>query len=75
MRKSLIIIVSLILTALNINSYGDLSEHQIKQVKSSVKTSTEITLERSSKISLGSTFIKAIYGAELMYFAKVGRKV
>jgi hypothetical protein len=74
MKKSLIIIVSLILTALNINSYGDLSERQIKQAKSSAKTSTEITLEESSKMSIGSAFIKVIYVAELMCFAEIGRK-
>lgn len=74
MKKSLIIIVSLILTALNINSYGDLSERQIEQAKSSANTSTEITLEESSKMSLGSAFIKVIYVAELMCFAEIGRK-
>ncbi|WP_334057961.1 hypothetical protein [Polaribacter sp. P097] len=74
MRKSLIILVSLIVTALNINSYGDLSESQIEKAKSSIKAENEVTLDESVNMGLSLTFLKIIHIAELMCVSEMDRK-
>ena len=74
MRKSLIILVSLIVTALNINSYGDLSESQIEKAKSSIKAENEVTLDESVNMGISITILKVIHIAELMCFSEIGRK-
>lgn len=74
MRKMLIILISTVVTALNINAYGDLNAKQLKDAKLLAKSNKEITVEKSINWGLGTTFFKLFYFAELMFVSEIGRK-
>lgn len=74
MRKTLIILISLVVTALNINSYGELNKEKLKFAKLRAKTETEIVLKKSINWGFGSTIFKLIHFAELMFISEIGRR-
>lgn len=74
MRKTLIILISLVVTALNINSFGELNKEKLKFAKLRAKTETEIVLKKSINWGFGSTIFKLIHFAELMFISEIGRR-
>lgn len=74
MRKMLIILISTAVTALNINSYGDLNESELKNAKLMAKSNKEIVLKKSINWSFGSTLFKLIHFAEIMFISEIGRR-
>ena len=74
MRKMLIILISTVVTAMNINSYGELNESEL--VKAKVLAKSHITIELSEPInwSLGFNLFKIIHFAEIMFLSEVGRR-
>ncbi len=75
MRKMLIILISIVITALNISSYGDLSVSELQEAKMMASSQQkEITLEKSINWGFGITFFKLIHFAELMFISEIGRK-
>jgi hypothetical protein len=75
MRKYLIIIIAVVFTALNINTYGsELTEAQLEKAKIIAQSNTEITLEKSINWTLGLNLFKFIHFAELMFLSEVSRR-
>lgn len=57
MRKLLIILVSTVVTAMNVNSYRDLSQSELDKAKLMAKGNNEIVLEKLINWSFGSTIL------------------
>ena len=74
MRKMLIILISTVVTALNINSYGELNNNQLQEIGKLANSKNEITIEKSINLGLGSTLFKLIHFAELMFLSEIGRR-
>lgn len=74
MRKTLIILISLVVTALNINSYGELDNEKLKFAKLQARTDKEIVIKKSINWGFGSTIFKLIHFAELMFISEIGRR-
>mgnify|MGYP000430435694 CR=1 FL=1 len=74
MRKMLIILVSTVVTALNINSYGELDSKLLENAKLMANTQKEIVLKKSINWSLGSTIFKLIHFAEIMFISEISRR-
>ena len=70
----LIILISTVVTALNINSYGELNNNQLHEIDALANSKKEITIEESINLGLGSTLFKLIHFAELMFLSEIGRK-
>lgn len=74
MRKMLIILISTVVTILNINCYGELDPQKLEKAIEVAKTQDEVTLEKSINWGLGSALFKLIHFAELMFLSEIGRK-
>ncbi|PQJ81656.1 hypothetical protein [Polaribacter glomeratus] len=75
MRKILIILVALIITALNINAYGDLDPAIIENSKLIVLEENEENIfTKTINWGFGSTLFKLIHFAELMFISEISRK-
>ena len=74
MRNILIIIISLVITTLNINSFGELDSDKLKFAKLMAGTENEIVLEKSINWSFGTTFFNLFYFAEMMFISEIGRR-
>ena len=74
MRKTLIILISVIVTAMNINSYGDLDYTQLEKAKLKAQSQNEIVLKKSINWGFGSTIFQLIHFAELMFISEIGRR-
>lgn len=72
MKKIVIILVALIVTALNINAYGDLDPTIIENSKLIVLDENIFT--KTINWCFGSTLFKLIHFAELMFISEVSRK-
>jgi hypothetical protein len=72
MKKIVIILVALIITALNINAYGDLDPAIIENSKFIVLDKNIFT--KTINWDFGSTLFKLIHFAELMFISEVSRK-
>mgnify|MGYP007014123985 CR=1 FL=1 len=70
----LIILISTVVTALNINSYGELNNNQLQEIGKLANSKNEITIEKSINLGLGSTLFKLIHFAELMFLSEIGRR-
>jgi hypothetical protein len=74
MRKMLIILVSTVVTALNINAYGDLDYTKLEKAKLIGQTQKEIVIKKSINWGFGSTLFKLIHFAEIMFISEIGRR-
>ncbi len=74
MRKMLIILISTAITALNINSYGELDTELLENARLMAQTEIEIDFEKSINWSFGSTLFKLIHFAEIMFISEIGRR-
>ncbi|PQJ77849.1 hypothetical protein [Polaribacter porphyrae] len=74
MRKLLIILISTAITALNINSYGELDTRKLEQAKLMANSPKEITLSESLNLGIGSALFKIIHVAEIMFLSEFGRR-
>jgi hypothetical protein len=75
MRKFIVIFTSLILTALNVDSYGELDSSVIENSKSiTFEQNEENILTKSINWGFGSTVFKLIHFAELMFISEISRK-
>ncbi len=74
MRKILIILISTAITALNINSYGELDNSELESAKLLAKTNKEIVLTESINLSFGFTIFKLIHFAEIMFISEISRR-
>ncbi|SDS04817.1 hypothetical protein SAMN05216503_1813 [Polaribacter sp. KT25b] len=75
MRKMLIILVSVVITILNINSYGDLDASIIEKAKiNKLEKKEKDVLKKSINWGFGSTLFKLIHFAEIMFISEVSRK-
>lgn len=74
MRKMLIILISTVVTALNINAYGELDNAKLENAKLMAKTQKEIVLKKSINWGFGSTLFKLIHFAEILFISEIGRR-
>lgn len=74
MRKMLIILISTVVTILNINCYGELDSQKLERAIEKAKKQDEITLDKSINWSLGSTLFKLIHFTEILFLSEIGRK-
>lgn len=75
MRKILIILISTVITILNVNAYGDLDSSVVdkaKLIKLEKKEKDVIT--KTINWGFGSTLFKLIHFAEIMFISEVTRK-
>ncbi|WP_157691864.1 hypothetical protein [Polaribacter sp. KT25b] len=71
----LIILVSVVITILNINSYGDLDASIIEKAKiNKLEKKEKDVLKKSINWGFGSTLFKLIHFAEIMFISEVSRK-
>lgn len=74
MKKLLIILISTVITAMNINSYGELDYSKLESAKKLAKTNKEIVIQESINWGFGITIFKLVHFAEIMFLAEVGRR-
>jgi hypothetical protein len=74
MRKMLIILVSTAITAMNINSYGELDNSKLLNAKLMAHSQKEIKLKDSVNWGLGFNLFKIIHFAEIMFISEIGRR-
>ena len=74
MRKMLIILVTIVITAMNINSYGEIDSTSLLDAKLMAQDQKEIKLKKSINWTLGSTIFKLINFAEIMLISELGRR-
>jgi hypothetical protein len=78
MRKVLIILVSSVITFLNVNSYsGNLDQYKVKESKFSIETKQvkqSFDLVSGLNMGIGSTLIKLFYFAEILVLSEFSRK-
>ncbi len=74
MKKIALILFSVFITALNINSYGELDSAGLEEAKLLAKTDKEIVLTKTTNWVLGASMFKLIYFAELMFVSEISRK-
>jgi hypothetical protein len=74
MRKTLIILTSTLVAALNINALGQLDYKILDNAKQSSQEKNEIVLKESINWSFGSTLFKLVHFAELMFVSEIGRR-
>lgn len=74
MKKYVVIIAAIIITSLNIKSYGKLDEKKIKVAKELALTTNEITLNKQTDWYFGLNFFKLIHVIEIMLIADIGRR-
>ena len=74
MSKTIIVLISTIITVLNINALGKLDDKVLEKTKQFSQNKTEIVLKKSINWSFGSTIFKLIHFAELIFISEIGRR-
>ena len=74
MRKSFIILVSLVITTMNINCYGEIDTDKIERGKLKAKTNKELIIEKSINLGIGSTILKLLNFAQIIFVSEISRR-
>ena len=74
MKKYIIILVSVFITALNINAYGELSDKKMAEAREIALSTDDITLDEEPNLYYGLNLFQLVYFAEILLVAEVGRR-
>lgn len=74
MKKYIIILVSVFITALNINAYGELSDKKMAEAREIALSTDDITLDEEPNLYYGFNLFQLVYFAEILLVAEVGRR-
>ena len=74
MKKYIIILVSVFITALNINAYGELSDKKMAEAREIALSTDDITLNEEPNLYYGFNLFQLVYFAEILLVAEVGRR-